>query len=323
MTQTGVPTIPLMCPSPPALPELTLQQLQRPPYSTRLERLEWRMLLCHVLQLSRTSLITQDQRPITGAELAQLDKLCLRREQGEPMAYLLGQREFYGLDFIVSPAVLIPRPETELLVELALAHLPAPASHPSPHLSPHHAPPSALHPVPDSIPPARLLDMGTGSGALAVALAHTRPNLQVFALDASPAALAIARQNAARHQVVVEFIESDWYAAVPPQRRFNLIVANPPYIVAGDPHLQQGDLRFEPLDALTDHQDGLSSLRQIIAGAPPHLERAGWLLMEHGYDQAQSVRALLAGQQDGGFTHIQSWRDLAGIERVTGAQWVG
>ena len=295
----------LMCPSSPLLPELTLQQLQRPPYSTRLDRLEWRMLLCHVLQLSRVELITQDQRTITGTELAQLDKLCLRREQGEPMAYLLGQREFYGLDFIVSPAVLIPRPETELLVELALAHLPA----------------SALAPPPAQ--PARLLDMGTGSGALAVALAHTRPELQVCALDASLAALAIARQNAAKHQVAIELIESDWYGALPPGVRFDVIVANPPYIVAGDPHLQQGDLRFEPIDALTDHQDGLSSLRQIIAGAPKHLQSGGWLLMEHGYDQAESVRALLTQAGAGRFTQIQSWRDLAGIERVTGAQWPG
>lgn len=271
------------------------------------------MLLCHVLQLSRVELITQDQRSISGAELAELDDLCLRREQGEPMAYLLGQREFYGLDFIVSPAVLIPRPETELLVELALAHLPAHALHP---LTP--APP---HPATHRVQPTRLLDMGTGSGALAVALAHTRPDLQVCALDASNAALSIARQNAAKYLVTVEFIESDWYAALAPEARFDLIVANPPYIVAGDPHLQQGDLRFEPLDALTDHQDGLSSLRQIISGAPRHLQAGGWLLMEHGYDQAESVRALLAQVDVGKFTQIQSWFDLAGIARVTGAQW--
>lgn len=300
--------------TPPA-PALTLQQLQRPPYSTRLERLEWRMLLSHVLNLSRVELITQDQRTISAAEMAQLDRLCARRERGEPMAYLLGQREFYGLDFIVSPAVLIPRPETELLVELALAHLPASAP---PAASP------ATTGADSGLPqPPRLLDMGTGSGALAVALAHARPGLQVHALDASIAALAIARQNAARHQVAVEFIESDWYSALPPETRFELIVANPPYIVADDPHLQQGDLRFEPLDALTDHQDGLSSLRQIIAGAPHYLQRDGWLLMEHGYDQADRVRALLAQQSVGKFTQIQSWHDLAGIARVTGAQWQG
>lgn len=275
--------------APPAMP--TLQQLQTElARAKRLELLELRMILCHVLNLTRTGLITQDQRKILPAELVQIEALSARREQGEPMAYILGQREFYGLPFHVSPAVLIPRPETELLVELALARMPPAA-------------------------PMRVLDMGTGSGALAVALAHERRQAQVWALDASEAALAIARQNAASNQVQVQFLHSDWYAALPPNTRFDLIVANPPYIVAGDAHLQQGDLRFEPLDALTDHQDGLSCLRQIVAGARGHLVQGGWLLMEHGYDQASAVRDLL---QAAGLEQVQSWQDLAGIERVSG-----
>jgi len=162
-----------------------------------------------------------------------------------------------------------------------------------------------------------LLDMGTGSGAIAVAIAHSRPDALVTALDASAAALAIARENAAAHQARVTLLESDWYDALAKDQRFAVIASNPPYIVEGDVHLSQGDLRFEPVDALTDHGDGLSDLRTIIDGAPAHLLPQGWLLMEHGYDQAAAVRALLAGT---GFTDVQSWRDLAGIERVSGGR---
>ena len=202
-------------------------------------------------------------------------------------SYLTGEREFYGLSFQVTPAVLIPRPDTELLVELACERLPRGGS---------------------------VLDMGTGSGAIAVAIAHARPDARVSALDASAAALALARANAARNGVQVDFLQSDWYAALSlSPRRFDIIVSNPPYIVAGDRHLSEGDLRFEPVDALTDHADGLSALRAIVAGAPGFLNQGGWLLMEHGYDQAQAVRALLQG-----WNQVQSWRDLAGIERASG-----
>ncbi len=215
-----------------------------------------------------------------------------RRIAGEPIAYLVGQREFFGLPFRVTTDVLIPRPETELLVELALQRAP-------------HG--------------ARLLDMGTGSGAIAVVLAHARADLQVSALDVSAAALDIARQNAAQHLAssggALRLLQSDWYDALPAGEQFELIVANPPYIVAGDAHLGQGDLRFEPLGALTDHADGLSALRTIVNGAAAHLVAGGWLLMEHGYDQAAAVRALLMAQ---GFSDVQSWQDLAGIERVSG-----
>jgi release factor glutamine methyltransferase len=163
-------------------------------------------------------------------------------------------------------------------------------------------------------PNGRVLDMGTGSGAIAVALAYTRPDAIVSALDVSAAALAIALRNTITHGVTINFLRSDWYGALGDQR-FEVIVANPPYIVSGDAHLSQGDLRFEPLAALTDHADGLSALRSIIAGAAAHLESGGWLLMEHGYDQAASVRDLLAAQ---GFGEVQSWQDLAGIERASG-----
>jgi len=252
-----------------------------------LDALDTRVLLCHALGLTRVQLITRADHLLTEAEATRLATLLARRAAGEPVAYLTGEREFYGLPFQVTPAVLIPRPDTELLVELACERLPRGGS---------------------------VLDMGTGSGAIAVAIAHARPDAQVSALDASAAALALARANAARNGVQVDFLESDWYAALSlSPRRFDMIVANPPYIVAGDRHLSEGDLRFEPVDALTDHADGLSALRAIVAGAPGFLNQGGWLLMEHGYDQAQAVRALLQG-----WNHVQSWRDLAGIERASG-----
>ncbi len=256
--------------------------------SSPLDALETRILLMHALGLGRTQLITQSERLLDAAEIGAVTALFKRRIAGEPIAYIVGTREFYGLPFRVSPAVLIPRPDTELLVELAVAHLPRGGS---------------------------LLDMGTGSGAIAVALAHARPDVNVTALDVSEPALAIARENAALNGVQVEFLQSDWFAALQ-GRRFDVIVSNPPYIVDGDIHLRQGDLRFEPLDALTDHADGLSAIRRICAGAAHHMARDGRLFIEHGYDQAAAVRALL---QQHGFLAPESWRDLAGIERVSGA----
>lgn len=255
-----------------------------------LDALENRILLCHALQLTRVQLITQSDRLLTNAEADALAALYQRRMEGEPIAYIVGVREFYGLDFHVTPDVLIPRPDTELLVELAMERLP---------------------------PQGALLDMGTGSGAIAVAIAHTRTDAAVTALDASEAALAIAQGNAAANQTAVAFLQSDWYSALPGDTRFHVIASNPPYIVEGDSHLTQGDLRFEPIDALTDHADGLSDLRIIIDGAALHLHAEGWLLMEHGYDQAAVVRALLDA---GGFADVQSWKDLAGIERVSGGK---
>lgn len=253
------------------------------------EQLEARMLIGHVTQLTRIQLITNAERVLNAVEAQQLATLFARRIAGEPIAYLLGEREFYGLSFHVSPAVLIPRPDTELLVELALQRLP---------------------------PQGRVLDMGTGSGAIAIAIAHTRPDAIVTALDVSEAALAVASANASRHNASVECLRSDWFSALG-ERQFDLIVSNPPYIVAGDRHLSEGDLRFEPIDALSDHADGLSALRILSAHAADHLSGDGWLLMEHGYDQAAAVRDLLAAN---GFGEVQSWRDLADIERVSGGK---
>jgi len=257
-----------------------------------LDPLENRILLCHATGLTRVQLITQGDRLLTPDEAARLDDLVARRLRGEPIAYIVGRREFFGLDFQVGPAVLIPRPDTELIVELALARLPQ------------NAP--------------RLLDMGTGSGAIAVAVAHTRPDAAVTALDVSPDALAVAQANAAANGARVRFLHSSWFDALDAAETFDVIASNPPYIAAGDDHLAQGDLRFEPVGALTDHADGLSALRTIIAGSPRHLVPGGWLLLEHGYDQAAAVRALLL---DAGFTDVQSWQDIAGIERVSGGRF--
>ncbi|MGG7605373.1 peptide chain release factor N(5)-glutamine methyltransferase [Massilia sp. BKSP1R2A-1] len=254
-----------------------------------LDALENRILLCHALGLSRVGLITQSERALTEEEAGRLSALVQRRLDGEPIAYIVGEREFFGLPFKVSPAVLIPRPDTELIVELALERLPQ---------------------------GGRMLDMGTGSGAIAVACAHSRRDGGVTALDLSEDALEVARANAAANGVQVRFLRSDWFGAVGDER-FALIASNPPYIASHDEHLSQGDLRFEPAGALTDHADGLSALRTIVDGAPAHLLPGGWLLLEHGYDQAEAVRALLAAR---GFAEVQSWRDLPGIERVSGGR---
>jgi len=257
--------------------------------TTQLPALEARMLLMHVLNKTRIQLITQSDYELSSSELDAYQALVQRRIHGEPIAYLTGQREFYGLALQVTPDVLIPRADTELLVDLALQH---------------------------ALQRSAVLDLGTGSGAIAVALAHERADLQVWACDISSEALAVAQRNAEMHQCQIRFLHSDWYAGLP-EMKWHTIVSNPPYIVQNDSHLSQGDLRFEPVDALTDHADGLTAYRSLIAGAPQRLMAGGWLLLEHGYDQAQAVRDLLATQS---FTHIQSWRDLNGIERVSGAQ---
>lgn len=280
-----MPTAPVDKSNPVLVGSTIAALLQRPP----LAALETRILISHALQLSRVQLITQSARELTSDEAQRLTALIQRRLGGEPIAYIVGEREFYGLSFHVTPDVLIPRPETELLVELALEYLPE---------------------------NGRVLDMGTGSGAIAVAITCERPDVTVTALDISEAALTIARGNAERHQVQITFLQSDWYGALTNQR-FDVIVANPPYIANGDAHLSQGDLRFEPVSALTDHNDGLSALRTIIGGASHHLVNGGWLLMEHGYDQSASVREMCIRQ---GFSDTQSWKDLAGIERVSGGR---
>lgn len=250
-------------------------------------RLEAQILFAHALGVSRAWLIGHDRDLLEAAQAAAVEHLITRRLTGEPVAYLLGEREFYGRAFKVSPAVLIPRPDTELLVELALARLPEAAA---------------------------VLDVGVGSGAVAVTLALERPDCRVTAVDLSAAALAVAQDNATALGAQIECLPSDGYAAVA-GRRFHLIASNPPYIAAGDPHLAQGDLRHEPALALASGVDGLDLIRRLIAEAPAHLEADAWLLLEHGYDQAAAVRDLLSSA---GFSGVFSARDLAGIERVSG-----
>jgi release factor glutamine methyltransferase len=267
-----------------------------------LPALEARVLLTHVLGWRRTELITRGDELLDAASIARFRALEARRVHGEPIAQLVGSREFFGLDFEVTPDVLIPRPETELLVETAL---------------------DALR----SFAQPRVLDLGTGSGAIAVAIASARPDARVWAVDRSAGALAVATRNATRlldttrKGGALTFIEGNWYDALAPSLRFDAIVSNPPYIASGDPHLATGDLRFEPRGALTDDADGLAALRAIVADAPRWLAPGGVLWMEHGYDQADAVRALLTAR--GGFEDVRSARDLAGIERISGGRFAG
>ena len=256
-------------------------------------RVDAQVLLSHLLGVNRAYLVANPMRVLTETEDARLDMLVAQRSMGFPVAYLMGTREFYSRAFIVSPDVLIPRPETETLVEAALT-----------------LPGAGRGPI-------RVLDLGTGSGILAVTLACERPRWTVTATDASSAALEVARDNARSLGAKVELLHGDWYAPVA-GRRFDLIVSNPPYIAAGDPHLAQGDLRFEPAPALTDGSgDGLDSIRAIVGGAREHLAPGGRLLFEHGYDQAGAAAALL---HEAGFVELARISDLAGIARVAGGK---
>jgi release factor glutamine methyltransferase len=258
-----------------------------------LPALEARILLEHVLGWRRTELITRDDEALTTESVGRFEALAQRRIDGEPIAQLVGTREFFGLSFDVTPDVLIPRPETELLVEIALARI-------------------------EGIDKPRVLDLGTGSGAIAVAIASSHGNAQVWAVDQSAEALAVAARNALKllgSDRSLTFIQSNWTEFLDPALRFEVIVSNPPYIAQHDPHLAVGDLRFEPRTALTDEADGLSAIRTIIQTAPFFLAANGSLWLEHGYDQAAEVRALLTSR---GFSDVRSERDLAGIERVSG-----
>jgi release factor glutamine methyltransferase len=250
---------------------------------------EARLLLAHVLDRDRAWIAAHGNAPLTREQALAFDALARRRRDGEPVAYLTGRREFFGLDLEITPDVLIPRPETELLVELALTWLGQEAS-------------------------ARVLDLGSGSGAVALALARQRPRSKFVGTDVSAAAVALARRNSERLGIAnATFIESDWFASVPPER-FALIVANPPYVAEEDPHLGRGDLRFEPESALASGSDGLEAIRAIVAAAPEYLPPDGALALEHGYDQAPAVQALLRAS---GLRAVASARDLAGIPRVT------
>ena len=255
----------------------------------RIDAVDAELLLVHVLGKSRSWLFAHADDLAAPATAAAFDALVARRAAGEPVAYLTGRRGFWRFDLAVSPATLIPRPETERLVELALERLPADR-------------------------PLRIADLGTGSGAIALALAHERPHAQVLAIDASADALAMARANAdALHLRNIEFRLGDWLAPLQGQR-FDLIASNPPYIALSDPHLDQGDLRHEPAAALASGADGLDAIRTIVGGAAAHLQPGGWLLLEHGWEQGAAVRDLL---DRAGFTMVRTERDLEDRDRVS------
>jgi release factor glutamine methyltransferase len=252
-------------------------------------RLEAELLLADVLGTTRTMLHTHPERLLDEVQSQRYATLIARRAQGEPCAYLTGRREFWSLMLAVTPATLIPRPETEHLVALALEHLP---QHSTAHIA----------------------DLGTGSGAIALAIAHERPHTTLHACDHSRAALAVAAHNTARLGLAnLRLVESDWLAAFA-DTSLDMIVSNPPYVCASDPRLAEGDVRFEPQDALVAGPDGLDAIRTIAAQAPHALRPGGWLLVEHGMDQGDAVCALLAAA---GFIAVTTHRDLAGLPRVT------
>lgn len=256
-------------------------------------RLDTELLLGHVLQRNRTWLMTWSDREVSAVDAERFAKLLARREAGEPVAHIIGVREFWTLELAVTPATLIPRPDTELLVELALELGPAEAG--------------------------RVLDLGTGTGAIALALASERSAWRVTAVDAWPEAAALAGRNRANLGLNnVAVLCGHWFEPVVGEQ-FDLIVSNPPYLAADDPHLDRGDVRFEPASALVSGPDGLEDLTLIAEQAPLHLHEGGWLLLEHGESQGEAVRQQLASR---GFSQVQSWRDLGQRERVSGGRWL-
>ncbi len=258
-------------------------------------RLDAELLLAAALGRPRSHLHAWPERVLELEPAARFAAWLDRRRAGEPVAYILGRREFWSLELEVTPDTLIPRPETELLVELALERLPANR-------------------------PVTVADLGTGSGAIALALAVERPQARIIATDQSFAALAVARRNARRLNISrVEFRQGDWCAPLASER-FELIIANPPYVAADDPRWRESQLRFEPAAALISGADGLDALRAIIAAAPEHLAPDGWLLLEHGYDQGETVPALL---QERGFGEVSDYQDAAGLSRSSGGRWPG
>jgi release factor glutamine methyltransferase len=256
-------------------------------------RAEAEILVAHGLGCDRTALWARPEAPVSPATATACRGLVQRRAAGEPVAYLTGRRGFWTLDLEVTPAVLIPRPETELLVEQALAAFAADAR-------------------------VRLADLGTGSGAIALAVAAERPGWQILATDASPDALAVARRNAARLGLAtVAFRLGDWAGALGPDERFEVVVSNPPYVAEADPHLGEGDLPWEPRAALVAGPDGLDAIRRLVPAAVPHLAAGGWLLLEHGADQGEAVRTVLAGA---GLRDVHTVPDLTGLDRVSGGR---
>lgn len=292
-------TSPLLSGEPPVDTAPTLDDLIQ---HSQLPRAEARRLLASLTGQPLTWFMAHGDDPADPDLAARFQALAERRRAGEPLAYLLGQQEFYGRPFAVSPAVLIPRADTETLVETALEQL-------------------ALLRQQRRAVPLSLLELGTGSGIIAITLALEAPDTEVHTVERSPEALAMAQRNAkalgADH---IHWHAGSWWQALASPRRFDLIVSNPPYIAANDHHLQQGDLRFEPPQALAAGPDGLDDLRILIGGAPAHLTPGGWLLLEHGYDQEAPVQALL---RDAGFADVFTRRDLAGQPRVSGGRWLG
>lgn len=253
------------------------------------------ILIAHALGMTRAGLFAHADHLLTEEEAARCLRLIEARQRGEPVAYLMGEREFWSLKLVVTPDVLIPRHETELLVELAIDLLPK------------------------STDGLCVADLGTGSGAVALAIAKERPRAEVWAADASRAALQVAESNATRLGIGnVHFLHSDWFSAFDADLRFDVIVSNPPYVAADDAHLTIGDLRFEPLMALTPGADGLGAIRHLIHAAPEFLNSGGWLLFEHGLDQGEAVRELFAVE---GFVDIETHRDDAGLDRISLARW--
>ena len=257
-----------------------------------IDRVDARLLLQHVLDVEHAFLLTHPDQVLTSQQTDEFSRLVKQRSEGKPVAYLIGKRDFYDLTFKVTEAVLIPRPETELLVELALKLIPDNQF-------------------------CKILDLGTGSGAIAITIAKHRPQSQVTAIDLSSEAIAVSRWNAANLEVnYISLRTGNWFDELSGEK-FDLIVSNPPYVAENDPHLQQGDLRFEPQMALSTNDNGLACIRHIITTTPNYLVNTGWLLLEHGYDQAVACRRLLGGRD---FSNICSYPDLAGIMRVSGGQ---
>jgi release factor glutamine methyltransferase len=255
-------------------------------------RLDIELFLCEVLSKDRSYLFTWPEHELNDVQFARFSDMLSRRLKGEPVAHILGHREFWSLDLLVSPTTLIPRADTELLVETALEK---------------------------TQPNDCVLDLGTGTGAIALALAKERPDCKIDACDIDQASIDLAQRNAERHAIAnVRFYQSDWFSSIHMDKQYDVILSNPPYIEEADRHLSQGDLRFEPKRALVSGKDGLDDIRIILEQAPRYLVQGGWLLIEHGWNQAHAVRALF---QQADFAHVETRSDLGGNERVSLAQW--
>jgi len=261
---------------------VTVEQALR---ASRIDSREARLLLAAASGFSEASVVAYPERDLPAETETRFHEFVQRRSQGEPVAYILGRKEFYGLELAVNPAVMVPRPETELLVDLALQR-----------------------------EFSSLVDLGTGSGAIALAIKRERPGARVVAVEASAAALAVAQRNAVKHNLEIDFRHGRWFEPLAGER-FDIVLANPPYVAEGDPHLP--DLGFEPRAALTSGADGLDAIREIVREAPRHLAPGGWLLLEHGIGQNAAIRSLL---REAGLEDLQSWPDLARIPRVAGGK---